>query len=138
MGRSIIAPIFCKAWCVVSLPPYHLKSPEVGLITFSTIPRVVDLPLPLGPKSPYTFPFISFKEIELTAIKLLYFFVRLLSSRSGVVICIKLKRLEALFVTSNLTFGIISFRSLAKIPLKTLKVKTLFLKKPIDEREVNI
>jgi len=46
--------------------------------------------------------------------------------------------LEALFVTSNLTFGIISFRSLAKIPLKTLKVKTLFLKKTIDEREVNI
>ena len=42
----MMAPTFFKAWCVVKLPSYQLKFPEVLLTTFKMMPSVVDFPLP--------------------------------------------------------------------------------------------
>ena len=48
----MIAPTFFNAWWVVLSPENQKKVPDEGLTTLSTIPRVVDFPLPLGPKMP--------------------------------------------------------------------------------------
>lgn len=47
-----MAPTFFKALCVDTVPLNQLKLPLVLLTTFRTMPKVVDLPLPLGPKIP--------------------------------------------------------------------------------------
>lgn len=52
-----MAPTFLSASCVVEVPLNQLKSPLVSFTTLRTIPRVVDFPLPLGPRMPYTLPF---------------------------------------------------------------------------------
>jgi len=43
------------------------------------MPKVVDFPLPLGPRIPYTCPFSIEKERFFTAVKLPNFLVRLLT-----------------------------------------------------------
>ena len=47
-----MAPIRFKASELEILPSNHLKLPPVLLTTFKIMPKVVDLPLPLGPNSP--------------------------------------------------------------------------------------
>ncbi len=49
-------------------PSNQVKSTEVLLTTLRTIPKAVDLQLPLGPKIPYTFHFLIVKERSLTAV----------------------------------------------------------------------
>lgn len=56
-----MAPTFFKASWVDTVPLNQLKSPLVLFTTFKTIPKVVDLPLPLGPKIPYTLPLLMLK-----------------------------------------------------------------------------
>src|SRR5690606_12584545 len=73
-----MAPTFFKALCVVVLPSNHLKSPLVLFTTFKTMPNVVDFPLPLGPKIPYTLPLFMVNDNLLTAVKYPNFLVRLL------------------------------------------------------------
>lgn len=63
----MMAPTFFKALCVDIVPLNHENSPELLFTTFKMIPKVVDFPLPLGPKIPYTFPFSMSKERSLTA-----------------------------------------------------------------------
>src|SRR5690554_1061275 len=74
----MIAPTFFNASWVDRVPSNHWKSPLVLFTTFKTIPRVVDLPLPFGPKSPYTLPFSIEKLRSLTAVIGPYCLVRLL------------------------------------------------------------
>ena len=76
-----MAPTFFKASCVSVLPPNQANSPEVLFTTFSTIPRVVDFPLPFGPKIPYTLPFSMVKDRLSTAVSAPYFLVRSLRLR---------------------------------------------------------
>ena len=47
--------------------PNRLKLPSVGLMVPTSIPMVVVLPLPLGPRKPNTWPFSTPKEIRSTA-----------------------------------------------------------------------
>lgn len=55
-----------------------VADPLVGLRSVINILIVVVLPAPFGPKNPNISPFLTEKDTLSTAIKLLYFFVRLL------------------------------------------------------------
>ena len=77
----MIAPTFFKASWVDWVPLNHENSPEVLLTTFKIIPKVVDFPLPFGPKIPYTFPLRISKERLFTACTAPYFLSRFLSDK---------------------------------------------------------
>ena len=62
-------------------------------MTFKTIQRVVDFPLPLGPNSPYTFHLVRVSESLFTAVRLPYFLVRSLSCNNVFDMGLKIKRL---------------------------------------------
>jgi len=76
-----MAPIFFSVSESVPFFPNQNQSPLVGLMVERSIPKVVDLPLPLGPRSPYTLPFSTSNEMLLTT-TLLNFLVRFLTDKT--------------------------------------------------------
>ena len=91
-----MAPTFFSASWVEVCPLNQLNSPEVLLTTFKIIPNVVDFPLPLGPRIPYTFPFSMVKERFFTAVRYPNFLVRSLT----VSIVLKMTSFFDLFVVT--------------------------------------
>lgn len=77
----MMAPTLLSALCVETLPLNQLNEPLVLLTTFNTMPRVVDLPLPLGPSIPYTFPFSMVNDRSFTAVRWPNFFVKWFTER---------------------------------------------------------
>lgn len=59
--------------------------PDVGVRRPVTALRVVDLPAPLGPRSPMNSPFLTVRSMSDIATKLPYLLVRLVTSIAGVV-----------------------------------------------------
>ena len=77
----MMAPTFLSASCVETLPLNQSKEPLLLLTTFNTIPKVVDFPLPFGPRIPYTFPFSMVNDRSFTAVRCPNFLVKWLTER---------------------------------------------------------